>query len=157
MAQHGVLEIRSQRRAPKHWTFKFKDSFSFLCLFNQPIYFSGRGKKKKIMRLLMPILMAIKLKIAIVTLISFFGIALIAKKALVAGAIALAITSYIGIKKLMTQQQQHKNTYKATYDDTWSGSWHNSPNGASFGHSGHGDVHYGNHGGSVAYAAHKNS
>lgn len=54
------------------------------------------------MKLIMPLLIGLKLKMAIVTIISFLGIALLAKKALLAAFISLAISGYIGIKKLLS-------------------------------------------------------
>lgn len=63
-------------------------------------------------------LIGLKLKMAIVTIISFLGIALLAKKALLAAFISLAISGYIGIKKLMapstaTKTMGHDEVYHA--------------------------------------------
>ncbi|XP_063229006.1 keratin, type II cytoskeletal 1 [Bacillus rossius redtenbacheri] len=67
----------------------------------------GRGKKKKLLKKILPILLAVKLKMATLLGLSYLAIALIAKKAILASLISIAISAYIGIRKLLSQQQQH--------------------------------------------------
>ncbi|KAK9501626.1 hypothetical protein O3M35_012319 [Rhynocoris fuscipes] len=67
----------------------------------------GRGKKKKLLKALLPLLIGLKMKLGGFMVLAYFVIALIAKKALIASLIALAISGFIAIKKLLSQQQQH--------------------------------------------------
>lgn len=61
----------------------------------------ARGKKKKILKQLLPILGLVKLKVAALAVVALFGIALIAKKALVISVIALILSKFLLIKKLL--------------------------------------------------------
>lgn len=105
------------------------------------------------MRLLMPILIALKLKLAIVSIISFLAIALMAKKALLAGFISLVISGYLGIKKLLNNSgssKVHEESYHAS--PVW-----NPSSGYSgwSGYDGHGDFGSSGHGHNLAYSGHK--
>lgn len=83
---------------------------------------SGRGKAKKQLRTLMPLLIALKMKvIALVTLL-YLGIAAIAKKALVAGVISLVVSAYLGLKNLMANKHNHQ--YEVGYETVVSPSYH---------------------------------
>lgn len=63
----------------------------------------ARGKKKKILKQLLPILGLVKLKFAALAVVALFGIALIAKKALVIAVIALILSKFLLIKKLLSK------------------------------------------------------
>lgn len=63
----------------------------------------ARGKKKKILKALLPILGLVKLKVAALAVVALFGIALIAKKALVISIIALILSKFLLIKKLLSK------------------------------------------------------
>ncbi|GLH12211.1 Uncharacterized protein GBIM_16964 [Gryllus bimaculatus] len=65
----------------------------------------GRGKKKKAAKILMPLLLALKLKAAALIPLALGAIALIAGKALLIGKIALLLAAIIGLKKLLSQQK----------------------------------------------------
>ncbi|XP_014475663.1 PREDICTED: uncharacterized protein LOC106744985 [Dinoponera quadriceps] len=64
----------------------------------------ARGKKKKIVKSLMPILLLLKLKAAALIPIALGALALVAFKALVIGKIALIISLIIGLQKLLAQK-----------------------------------------------------
>ncbi|XP_067007004.2 uncharacterized protein [Anabrus simplex] len=129
----------------------------------------GRGKKKKLLKTLLPILIGAKVKIAALIALGYLTIALIAKKAILASLISIAISAFIGIKKLLSQQQQHHPHHEVheaiPIHSGWSGG-HGvigggySAGGGSFdssGYGGHGE--YGSHsspvGHAIAYSAHK--
>ncbi|XP_043266995.1 uncharacterized protein Osi6 [Venturia canescens] len=59
----------------------------------------GRGKKK-LMKAIMPLLALAKVKIGILSTIGYFVIGLLAKKAIFASLISLAISAFIGLKAL---------------------------------------------------------
>lgn len=63
----------------------------------------SRGKKKKLMKALVPLLIGLKLKLSAFAVLAYFIIALIAKKAILASLISLAISGFIAIKKLLSQ------------------------------------------------------
>jgi len=65
----------------------------------------GRGmmKKKKLMKHLLPLLIALKVKLSAFAVIAYIVIALIAKKALLAGLISLLVSGFIFVKKLLSQ------------------------------------------------------
>lgn len=63
----------------------------------------ARGKKKKLLKSLLPILGLVKLKFAALAIVALFGIALIAKKALVISIIALILSKFLLIKKLLSK------------------------------------------------------
>ncbi|XP_050594833.1 uncharacterized protein LOC126924421 [Bombus affinis] len=66
----------------------------------------ARGKKKKIVKSLMPILLLLKLKAAALIPIALGGLALLALKALAIGKIALIVSGIIGLQKLLGNKQQ---------------------------------------------------
>lgn len=66
----------------------------------------GRGKKKKAAKILLPLLLALKVKGAALVALALGAIALIAGKALLIGKIALLLAAIIGLKKLLSQQQK---------------------------------------------------
>ncbi|XP_003705493.1 DUF1676 domain-containing protein Osi9 [Megachile rotundata] len=66
----------------------------------------ARGKKKKIVKSLLPILLLLKLKAAALIPIALGALALLALKALVIGKIALVISAIIGLQKLLANKHQ---------------------------------------------------
>lgn len=64
----------------------------------------GRGKKKKLLKKIMPLLGLLKVKLAGLAVLGLFGIALIAKKAIFASLISLAISGFLLIKKLLAKK-----------------------------------------------------
>ncbi|XP_015173235.1 PREDICTED: uncharacterized protein LOC107064738 [Polistes dominula] len=66
----------------------------------------ARGKKKKIVKSLLPILLLLKAKAAILLPLLLGGLALLAFKALVIGKIALIISVIVGLQKLLANKQQ---------------------------------------------------
>uniref|UniRef100_A0A182YGI8 Uncharacterized protein n=1 Tax=Anopheles stephensi TaxID=30069 RepID=A0A182YGI8_ANOST len=100
----------------------------------------ARGKKK-ILKALLPILGLVKLKIVGLALLALLGIALIAKKALIVSVIALVLSKFLFLKKLLSKKEEHTSYHGS------SGGWESS---------GYGD--YGSHSQpahSIAYAGHK--
>jgi hypothetical protein len=80
----------------------------------------ARGKKKKILKALMPILGLLKLKIVGLAILALLGIALIAKKALIVSVIALILSKFLFIKKLLSKgkDEGHATAYQAGGWDT---------------------------------------
>ncbi|GAB1865651.1 Osiris 9 [Camponotus japonicus] len=66
----------------------------------------ARGKKKKIVKSLLPILLLLKLKAAALIPIALGALALIAVKALIIGKIALVISLIIALQKLLAYKSQ---------------------------------------------------
>jgi len=71
-------------------------------------FLTGRGilKKKKFLKHLIPLLIALKVKLSAFVVIAYVVIALIAKKALLASVISLLVSGFIGIRKLLASQHQ---------------------------------------------------
>ena len=63
----------------------------------------ARGKKKKIIKKLLPLLGLLKLKFAGLAVLAVFAIGFIAKKALVISIIALILSKFLLIKKLISK------------------------------------------------------
>ncbi|XP_077287696.1 DUF1676 domain-containing protein Osi6 [Arctopsyche grandis] len=61
----------------------------------------GRGKKKKVLRMLLPLLLGLKVKFASVIGLVYLGVILLAKKALVMALISIAISVFQLVKKMM--------------------------------------------------------
>lgn len=70
----------------------------------------ARGKKKKIVKSLIPILLLLKLKAAALIPIALGALALLALKALVIGKIALIVSAIIGLQKLFANK--HHQSYE---------------------------------------------
>ncbi|XP_015525059.1 DEAD-box ATP-dependent RNA helicase 52A [Neodiprion virginianus] len=79
----------------------------------------GRGKKK-ILKSILPLLLAAKLKIGALATLAYFGIALLAKKAIIASLISIAISAFIGFKALMSQGHDHHSSATAYNSGGWS-------------------------------------
>ncbi|GLV32672.1 Osiris 9 [Carabus blaptoides fortunei] len=65
----------------------------------------ARGKGKKLIRILVPLLIGLKLKMAAMSALTYLGIAFLAKKAILASFISLIVSGFIGLKKLMAAKQ----------------------------------------------------
>lgn len=64
---------------------------------------AGRGKKK-LLKSILPLLIAAKVKIGALATLAFFGIGLLAKKAILASLVSIAISAFIGLKSLWAQK-----------------------------------------------------
>lgn len=103
----------------------------------------SRGKKKKAAKILLPLLIALKLKAAALIPLALGAIALIAGKALVIGKIALVLAAIIGLKKLLSHQKSvtyeivshpHHSSSSAGSHDAWAGGdYSSSASGGSHG------------------------
>ncbi|XP_069679308.1 uncharacterized protein [Periplaneta americana] len=107
----------------------------------------GRGKKR-ILKTLLPILIGVKVKAVAVMVLAYFGIALIAKKALLLSLISLAISAFSMMRKFLSQRSHHPHhevheSYASPH------SW----GGYSMGYdsSGYGHGEYGSHSSQVAH------
>ncbi|XP_016907055.1 uncharacterized protein Osi6 [Apis cerana] len=73
----------------------------------------GRGKKK-ILKSILPLLIAAKVKIGALATLAYFAIGLIAKKAIFASLISLAISAFFGLRALWS-----KNSHDITPYNGW--------------------------------------
>nr|CAD7268070.1 unnamed protein product [Timema shepardi] len=121
---------------------------------------AARGKKK-ILKKILPILLLVKLKVLTLLVLGYFGIALIAKKAILVSIISIAISAFIGIRKLLSQNhgwqphQSHHEVHEA-YPSHGGGGWADGggysvgggsgPGVGGGGFSGGYDASYSNHG-----------
>ncbi|XP_029160704.1 uncharacterized protein LOC114932590 [Nylanderia fulva] len=80
----------------------------------------GRGKKKGIKGLI-PILIAAKVKIGLLMTLAYFAISIIAKKAIFASLISLAISAFIGLKALWAKKSGGYHHDVTAYNSGWSG------------------------------------
>lgn len=97
----------------------------------------ARGKKKKILKALLPILGLVKLKVAALAVVALFGIALIAKKALVISIIALILSKFLLIKKLLSKGKGEGAAVGGLLDAFDSLGAHSQPVGQQLAYSGH--------------------
>lgn len=78
------------------------------------------------MKQIMPLLVAAKVKLGTIMTLAYFGIGLIAKKAILASLISLGISAFLGLKALWASKQ---SSYDVTsYNSGWStpiGAWVN--------------------------------
>lgn len=107
----------------------YQNYLSLLRKFTFWNYVAARGKKKKIVKSLLPILLLLKLKAAALIPIALGALALIAFKALVIGKIALIISLIIGLQKLLAYKHQSYEVVAHPVHD--------------YGHDVHHDVHHG--------------
>lgn len=98
----------------------------------------ARGKKKKLLKSLIPLLGLVKLKVAALAVVALFGIAFIAKKALVVSIIALILSKFLLIKKLLSKGKESGGGIGGGLLDAFgdSGS-HSQPIGQQIAYSGH--------------------
>lgn len=134
----------------------------------------GRGKKKKVQKILGPLIAAVMMKLMALMPLAIGATALIAGKALLIGKIALVLSAIIGLKKLLSQQKhvtyevvahpQHSSSHSSGHD--YGSSGYGGDSGGSYGGgSGGGGGGGGGHGGggwgrsidaqSLAYSAQK--
>ncbi|KAI5714004.1 hypothetical protein M8J76_013622 [Diaphorina citri] len=101
----------------------------------------GRGKKKKLIKALIPFIIGLKMKLGLFAVLAYFVIALIAKKAILASLISLAISGFIAIKKLSQHHQPHHEVVEHHAHAGWSApSSYSSGGWDSYGGGGH-DAH----------------
>ncbi|XP_015114463.1 uncharacterized protein LOC107039395 [Diachasma alloeum] len=72
----------------------------------------GRGKKK-LLKSILPLLIAAKLKIGALATLAYFGIALLAKKALIASVISILISAFVGLRSLWSKGGHDVTGYNA--------------------------------------------
>ncbi|XP_008482290.1 uncharacterized protein LOC103518989 [Diaphorina citri] len=102
---------------------------------------TGRGKKKKLIKALIPFIIGLKMKLGLFAVLAYFVIALIAKKAILASLISLAISGFIAIKKLSQHHQPHHEVVEHHAHAGWSApSSYSSGGWDSYGGGGH-DAH----------------
>ncbi|KAF7407997.1 uncharacterized protein V1477_004606 [Vespula maculifrons] len=88
----------------------------------------GRVRKLKLLKSVIPLLIAAKAKIGALATIAYFFIALVAKKAIFASLISIAISAFIGLKYLWSSKSGSSFT---PYNSGWSGSVSNVGGGWS--------------------------
>ncbi|CAG5078230.1 Protein of unknown function [Cotesia congregata] len=81
----------------------------------------GRGKKK-LLKTLLPFLAIAKLKMGALAVLSYFGIALLAKKAIFASLISLAFSAFIGLRSLWSKGAD-TTAYNAGWNSGNVGAW----------------------------------
>ncbi|RZF41804.1 hypothetical protein LSTR_LSTR005266 [Laodelphax striatellus] len=110
----------------------------------------GRGKKKKLKKLLPLLLIGLKMKMAVFLVLTYFIVALIAKKAILASIISLAISGFIAIKKLLSSHQMP--VHQVEYSAHGGGSGWSSGGASSGWDSGHGSDSHGSYSNNVAHS-----
>ncbi|KAG7190710.1 hypothetical protein KM043_006787 [Ampulex compressa] len=75
----------------------------------------GRGKKK-LLKSILPLLIAAKAKIGVLATLAYFGIALLAKKAIFASLLSILISGFLGLKSLFASKGWHDST---PYNNGW--------------------------------------
>ncbi|XP_072749837.1 uncharacterized protein Osi6 [Anoplolepis gracilipes] len=78
----------------------------------------GRGKKKGI-KALIPLVIAAKVKLGLLATLAYFALSIIAKKAIFASLISLAISAFIGLKALWAKKGSYHDV--TSYNSGWSG------------------------------------
>lgn len=97
----------------------------------------ARGKKKKILKALLPVLGLVKLKFAALAVLGLLGIGLMAKKALVLSIIALVLSKFVLIKKLISKPKGEGAAIGGLLDAFDSLGSHSQPVGQQLAYSGH--------------------
>lgn len=97
----------------------------------------ARGKKKKLLKHLMPIFGLVKMKMAALAVVALFGIGIIAKKALVIAVIALILSKFLLIKKLLSKPKGEGAAIGGLLDAFDSLGSHSQPVGQQLAYSGH--------------------
>lgn len=93
-------------------------------------------KKKHLIKHLMPILGLVKLKVAALAIVAIFGIGIIAKKALVIAVIALILSKFLLIKKLLGKGKGEGEKIGGLLDAFDSFGSHSQPVGQQLAYSG---------------------
>lgn len=96
----------------------------------------ARGKKKKLIKKILPILGLVKLKFAALAIVAVFGIGLIAKKALVISIIALILSKFLLIKKFLSKPKGEGAAIGGLLDAFDSFGSHSQPVGQQLAYSG---------------------
>jgi len=86
---------------------------------NRSPAFAARGKKKGIKGLL-PLLIAAKVKLGVLATLAYFAIGLIAKKAILASLISLAISAFVGLRSLWNGGKNVYHHDLTAYNNGWS-------------------------------------
>lgn len=73
------------------------------------------------MKGLLPLLIAAKVKLGVLATLGYFAIGLIAKKAILASLISLAISAFIGLKSFWSGKKVYHHDLTA-YNNGWAGS-----------------------------------
>lgn len=94
-------------------------------IFNILRDFTGRGKKK-ILKHILPLLVAAKVKMGALAVLAYFAIALIAKKAIFASLIAIAISGFLKLKSYFQSQggagiTGYNNGWSSASSNAWAG------------------------------------
>ncbi|XP_014212820.1 uncharacterized protein LOC106642522 [Copidosoma floridanum] len=76
----------------------------------------GRGKKK-VIKAILPLLIAAKVKLGLLATLAYFGIALVAKKAILASIISIAVSAFLSLRSLWLKSSSHDTT---AYNAGWS-------------------------------------
>jgi len=111
----------------------------------------ARGKKK-LLKSLLPILIAVKLKAAALLALAFLVISLVAKKAILVSLVSTAISAFVAVQKFLSQRSQHPHhqlheTYVAPYGGGWDGVV-----GGGYSSGGYGHPEFGIHSSPVAHS-----
>lgn len=102
----------------------------------------ARGKKKKLIKKILPILGLFKLKLAALAIVAVFGIGLIAKKALVISIIALILSKFLLIKKILSKPKGEGAQIGGLLDAFDSLGSHSQPVGQQLAYSGQKQLQY---------------
>lgn len=102
----------------------------------------ARGKKKKLIKKILPILGLVKLKFAALAIVAVFGIGLIAKKALVISIIALILSKFLLIKKILSKPKGEGAAIGGLLDAFDSLGSHSQPVGQQLAYSGQKQLQY---------------
>jgi hypothetical protein len=101
---------------------------------------------------LIPILIAVKLKAIILLALASLGISLIAKKAILVSLISVAISTFVAVRKLLSQRARHPhNEVYETYVSQHGGGWDGVAGAGGYIGSGYGQAAYASHASPVAH------
>ncbi|KYM94433.1 PREDICTED: uncharacterized protein LOC108781233 [Cyphomyrmex costatus] len=81
----------------------------------------ARGKKKGSKKGIMPLLIAAKIKLGILGVLSYFVIGFLAKKAIQASIISLLISAFVAMRTFWSGKSHHQDV--TPYNGGWSGGW----------------------------------
>jgi hypothetical protein len=114
-------------------------------------HFPARGKKKSLKNLI-PILIGLKLKAIIFLALASLAISLVAKKAILVSLISIAISSFVAVRKLLSQRSRrpHNEVYE-TYVGHHGGGWDGVAGAGAYIASGYGEAGYASHASPAAH------
>lgn len=111
----------------------------------------ARGKKKMLKNLI-PILIGVKLMAFIFLALASLGISLIAKKAILVSLISFAISTFVAVRKLLSQRARHPhNEVYETYVSHHGGGWDGVAGPGGYIGSGYGQAAYASHASPAAH------